>query len=274
MSLFAAGVSTVGNTQGNTGTKFGTIVLAATGQATLSQITGSAGVHTVQIQAPSKPGNPWTPPRFAAADGGKVEVIWGPFPLPCGIVTGKVKATALGPFAPTIDPVTHNFEFKLKNGEKVKQRFDSAVTFPEGKAPGGGGGGGGGGFPPPPPPPPPEPPFPPPEGPESAPFSSSKDALVPKEYVGEESGLGTEEPLELFGLEASLGAPSIETPQLFGLESRSRAKAFDGSQEKRPPWTLMDALIDANGSVDGRDALATERVSVRTVVVGIGGTPI
>jgi hypothetical protein len=51
MVQFAAGVSTLGNTQGNTGTRFGTFVLAGTNNVTLSQITGSAGVHTIQISA-------------------------------------------------------------------------------------------------------------------------------------------------------------------------------------------------------------------------------
>jgi hypothetical protein len=51
MVQFAGGVSTFGNTAGNTGTKFGTIVLAGTNNVTLSQISGSAGVHTIQISA-------------------------------------------------------------------------------------------------------------------------------------------------------------------------------------------------------------------------------
>jgi hypothetical protein len=50
-AVFAMGVSTGGNTTGDTGTQTGTIVLAGSNGVTLSQSTGGAGQHTVFITA-------------------------------------------------------------------------------------------------------------------------------------------------------------------------------------------------------------------------------
>jgi hypothetical protein len=50
-NLNAFGVSNIGNTAGNTGSQTGTIVLSGQGNITLSQITGTNGVHTIGISA-------------------------------------------------------------------------------------------------------------------------------------------------------------------------------------------------------------------------------
>lgn len=54
MTFGAYGISTGGNTSGTSGTNYGTIVFAASGNLTASQSTGSNGVHGVTFSAPTE----------------------------------------------------------------------------------------------------------------------------------------------------------------------------------------------------------------------------
>jgi hypothetical protein len=78
--VIGAGVSTGGNTQGNTGTQTGTLAFQGSNNITLSQITGGAGVHTLQISK-------------AAAGGGGGAVTMSMYPWPVqGIATQTVNS--------------------------------------------------------------------------------------------------------------------------------------------------------------------------------------